>query len=160
MHALAHLRGVLDQAVALDDLEDLEPRGAAGRITGVGVAVPHHRALRGVEQCLVNLFVNDDSAKRQVTAADPLGGRDDIRDHSPVLDSPHLARPPGAGDHLVDNHQDVIAVADPADTRKVLRRRRDHAARAHHRLRDEERDVVGPFFKNCLLQLVGAYHPA
>ena len=48
-----------------------------------------------------------------------------------------------AGLHLVDDHDDPVVVADPADPLHELRRRRDEAALALDGLDDDRRDRLG-----------------
>ena len=72
-----------------------------------------------------------------------------------------LAREPGAGaaesgDHLVDDQQNVVSVADLAHPPEIASVADLHAVGLHDRLGDERRDVVRPFVLDLPLQIVGA----
>ena len=58
-----------------------------------------------------------------------------------------------AGDHLVGDQQDVVAVQHLLDRGPVALGRRHDAAGAKHRFADEGRDGVGPFAFDQRLQL-------
>ena len=53
------------------------------------------------------------------------------------------AEAPEAGDHLVEDQQDAVRVADRAQALEVALRRRQHAGRARHRLDDHGGDGGG-----------------
>ena len=65
------------------------------------------------------------------------------------------AEPAEAGDHLVEDQQDAVLVADRAQPLQVALRRRQHAGRAGHRLDDHRGDGVGAVQRHEPLQLVG-----
>ena len=57
-----------------------------------------------------------------------------------------------AGDDLVGDQQDVVAIADLADAREVAVGRHDHAARTHDRLGDDGSHRIGAFAQHGLLE--------
>ena len=65
-----------------------------------------------------------------------------------------------AGDHLVDDQQQVVAIADRAHALEPARRRDDHAAHPLHRLGDDGADAVRALARHHRLELVGAGEPA
>ena len=68
----------------------------------------------------------------------------------------HLSRPADAGDDLVEDQQDVVAVADLAQDRQVLRRRVDDAAGVADRLDHDRRHGGRVFHLDHLLDDRGA----
>ena len=71
-----------------------------------------------------------------------------------------LPRRPKPGDDLVDDEQQVVAVADRADAFEPAGRRDDHAADTLHGLGDDGADAVGALARDQRLELVGAREPA
>ena len=59
-----------------------------------------------------------------------------------------------AGDDFIGNQQDVVPIANLADTGEVIRRWNDDAAGTLHRFSDERRHRVGAFAQNRLLELI------
>src|SRR5205814_600977 len=89
--ARAHLARVLDEAVALDDLQDLEPNRAADGVSAVREAAPPGAGRTGVTQPLVELFLDHGRANREEAGAHPLAEREDVRPDAEVLEGPPLA---------------------------------------------------------------------
>ena len=111
--------------------------------------MPEHR------ERVDDLGPGDHRAHRHVAGGERFRHRHDVR-FDPVV----LAGEPGpgateSGDHLVDDQQDVVAVADLADAPEIRFRRSLHAVRLHDRLGDERRHVVGAFMLDLPLQKVG-----
>ena len=65
------------------------------------------------------------------------------------------AEPAEAGDHLVEDQQDAVLVADRPQALQVALGRRQHAGRARHRLDDHRRDGRGIVQRDDALQVVG-----
>ena len=91
----------------------------------------------------------DHGAHRHVAGCERFRHRHDVR-FDPVV----LAGKPGpgateSGDHLVDDQQDPIAVADLAHALEIRFRCSLYAVRLHDRLGDERRHVVGAFMLIC-----------
>jgi hypothetical protein len=64
-----------------------------------------------------------------------------------------------AGDHLVEDQQDVVLVADRPQALQIALRRDQHAGRAGHRLDDHRGDVGGVVQGDDPLQVVGQVAP-
>ena len=93
----------------------------------------------------MHLLGEDRRAHRHVAARDRLGDRHHVRLHVEMLQREPLAGAPEARDHLIGDQQHLVAVADLAQPREVVGRRRIDPARALHRLGDHRRDRVGAF---------------
>ena len=89
-------------------------------------------------------FRSEHAAQRQIPARHPFGERDEVRLDPPMAERKPFSGAAKAGDHLVGDQQDLVAVADLAQPREIARRRHDDPARPHDRLGDDRRDGVGP----------------
>ncbi|OIQ73538.1 hypothetical protein GALL_448230 [mine drainage metagenome] len=99
------------------------------------------------------LWPKDHRAHREQARGDVLGRDDRVRHEVEGLTAPGVAGAAKAGDDLVRNHRDIVAFQDRQDCLEIALRRHNHAARAHHRLREKARDGVGAFLDDGRLQL-------
>ena len=74
---------------------------------------------------------------------DRLGDGHQVGLDAVVLDREHLPGAAEAGLHLVDDEDDPVLVADPAQPAHELLGRDDEAALALHGLDDDRRDLLG-----------------
>ena len=147
MAVVARLR---NEAITLADRDVGEGRRCPAAMAAEGVHVPEH--WHGLDDTLAG----DCRAHREVAGGHRLGHRHDVG-----FDAEVLAREPGAGtseagDHLVDDQQHVVAVADLAHPREVACRRNLHAMRLHDGLGDEGCDEFRPFALDVLFEKIGA----
>ena len=98
----------------------------------------------------------DRRADRRVAAGQALGDRGDVRHDAPVLGGEHRPGAAEAGDHLVEDQQDPVAVADPADRRPVERVRRVDAGGGRDRLADHGGDGLRALVEDRALDLARA----
>jgi hypothetical protein len=84
----------------------------------------------------------DHPAQRDVAGGQALGGGDDVGRVVVLQPTEVLAEAAEAADHVVRDHQDVVAVADLADPLEVSGRRREAAAGVLHRLEEDGGDGV------------------
>jgi hypothetical protein len=84
-----------------------------------------------------------------------LGAGEDVRQHVPFLGGEAGAQAPEAGDHLVEDEQDAVLVADLAQALEVALGRRQDARGARDRLHDHRRDGGGVVDVDDAQQLVG-----
>ena len=82
-----------------------------------------------------------DGAQRQ-PVGDPLGEADDITGDSPVFGGEHLPRPANATLDLVEDEQDAMLIAEPAQARQEIRGRHDVAPFALDRLDEDRRQLI------------------
>ena len=82
-------------------------------------------------------------AARDVRAVHALAHHQQVGDEAPVVAREHRPRAPEPGHHLVDDQQHAVRVADLAHQRPVALRRREVAADAEQRLRQERRHRAG-----------------
>ncbi|VTQ25430.1 Uncharacterised protein [Pseudomonas aeruginosa] len=125
---------------------------------GVGVAVAElHRVLgqRLVHEGVVDLAAGDHRAHRHGAVGDLLGDVHQVRGDAEVLGAAVGAQAAEGGDHLVEDQQDVVLVADLAQALQVADRRYQYAGGAGHRLDDHRGDVRGVVQFDQLEQLVG-----
>ena len=137
----ADARGVLDQAVALDDAQ----RRQAGRhrqaIAPVRRLV-HVAALERADRPVVDLATGDHGGHGHVAAAQRLADEDDVGLEAPVLQREPPAGAPEPGLDLVEDEQGAVAPAERLRPLQVARRHGGHEP-ALDRLDDEGRDVLG-----------------
>ena len=106
-------------------------------------------------QHVVNRPRQHHARQRQVAAGHALGEDHQVRHHPVVLHPEPFAGPAKAGDHLVGDQQDPVAIADRAHAREVVGRRHDQAARPLHRLGDHRGDRLRAGVDDHLLQGLG-----
>lgn len=80
------------------------------------------------------------SAHRHHAVGQTLGAGDDVRQHAELVGRPVRAQAAEAGDHLVEDQQDAVAVADFAQAPQIALGRDQHAGGAGHRLDDDGGD--------------------
>ena len=129
--------------------------GAGERVATIGVAVDVVIFL--FVDPVVNLVADDSGGDRCVAAAQSLAGGDDIGDNSPVFDAKIATGAAVAGDNLVDDHQDIVAVADLAQGREIVGWGHQAATRgARDGFGDKGGDIFAALLFDHALQLLGA----
>ena len=84
-----------------------------------------------------------EATEGRVTGGDSLRENKNVRLDTEVLHSEPCAETPEAGDHLVSDQQDAVAVADLPDSAEVVRRRHKCSRRCpHDRFSDESGDSL------------------
>src|SRR5262249_7652757 len=101
-----------------------------------------------------HVVTDDGRAEGCVSSGESFRSRDDVRAHAPVLDSKPLTDSTESCDHLVGNEDDVIAIADLANSGEVLRRRHLNAVCLHHRLGDHRGYQFGSLVNDLLLEQI------
>lgn len=93
-------------------------------------------------------------AQRQVRRGQAFGGGDDVWDYAKqFLAGEEGAQAPERGHHFVGDEQDVVGLAQLPHALEVALGRNDHPARAHDRLGEERRHVVGTQRQDLVLEL-------
>ena len=85
-----------------------------------------------------------DRAERKVAARDALRAGQDVGLEAEARGGEPVAAAAEPRDDLVGHEQDARVTADRANGFQVALGRREHAARADHRLAEERRDPLGP----------------
>ncbi len=101
-----------------------------------------------------DLVGGDQRAHRRVGGGDRLRHRDDVGHVVEALAAEVVAEPPHRADHLVGNHQHVVAVADFAHLLEVTVGRDEAAAGVLDRLEDHRGDRIRPLEDDPLLDRV------
>ncbi len=109
----------LERAHALEGpffLERIERgvrRSRGHGMSRVGVAVKQlHRGLGARHESVVDRGFNDHPAHGNDAVGDDLGEGDHVRNDAEALRAEGLTQAPEAGDHLVEDEQDAVLVAD------------------------------------------------
>ena len=89
---------------------------------------------------VVDLAAAEHRAHGHGRVGEPLGGGQDVRLHVEVVGREARAKAPEAGNHLVEDEQDVVLVADLAQAAQIALGRHEHAGGAGHRLHDHGGD--------------------
>jgi hypothetical protein len=113
---------------------------------------------RPAHELVVDVVTHHDAAHRDGARRDALGERDHVRHHAKALGSEGVAETAEPGDHLVEDQQDAMLVAQLAQPLEVALRRRQHAGRTGHRLNDNGGDGGGIMQRHHALKLVGQVH--
>ena len=157
------LGGLLDQVLALEQLQGGQASGTGDRVRRVSVAVgelDHVLRRRLLHEGVVDLTAGDHRTQRDGAVGDLLGDVHQIRGHTEELRAAPLAHAAKAGDHFVENQQDVVLRTDLAQALQVAHRRHDGTGRAGHRLDDHRGDVGSVMQLDQLEQFVGQLHAA
>src|SRR6266566_955448 len=83
-----------------------------------------------------------------------LGGDENVGIHSVMLDSKHFPATRESGLHFVSDEQNAMLVENPFYFSKIVRRRNQNSALAHHRLGNECRHIAGSGKANYILNRV------
>ena len=112
---------------------------------------------RAGHQRIVNPAARKHRAHRNDTVGDPLGGGDEIWRDAEIIGGKGRAETAEPGDHLIEDQQDAVLVAQRAQALQIALRRDQHAGRTGDRLdddggngfsavqRDQTLDVIGEF---------------
>ena len=142
--------GVLDEVFAFDDLEVLEAGGDSAGMGGVGVHVAPG-LFGSAGEGVADAAVGDAAAEGEVSAGDAFGEGDDVGLGVDDFGAEPLAETSEAGDDLVEDEDDAVAVADLSDHWPVVFGRHDTTQRLRDRLTDDGRYRVRPLANNRLL---------
>ena len=142
--------GVLDEVFAFDDFEVLESGGDSAGVGGVGVHVAPG-LFGSAGEGVADAAVGDAAAEGEVSAGDAFGEGDDVGLGVDDLGAEPFAETSEAGDDLVEDEDDAVAVADLSDHGPVVFGRHDTTQRLRNRLPDDGRYRVGPFADDGLL---------
>ena len=112
---------------------------------------------RGAGDGLVNAVAARHRAHGHDAVGQRLGHGDHVGHDAEGIGGELLAGPPEAADHLVEDQQDAVAVADLAQALQVALGRHQHADRAGDRLDDAGGDGIGPVQIDEALQVVGEF---
>ena len=127
--------GPVHETLLGDDLQVLDGGGGHGGMARVGVAGAQQEA--GLLEVLAHPAAHDHAAEGQVAGGHTLGEGHHVGRHAERLGAEPLAGAAESADHLVEDQQGAVLVAEPADPGEVALRRREHPARALHRLGDD-----------------------
>ena len=157
------LGGLLDQVLALEQLQRRQTSGASHRVRRVGVAVgelDHVLRRRLLHKDVVDLAAGDHRTQRDGAVGDLLGDVHQVRGHAEEFRATPLAHAAEAGDDFVEDQQDIVLGADFAQALQVAHRRHDGTGRAGHRLDDHRGDVGSVVQLDQLEQFIGQLHAA
>jgi len=134
-----------DEIVALVDLERLDPKRRRERVAAIGEAMCESADLAVlVEHRLIDGLGHGDGAERRIGRGERLGHGDRMGLEPEGLRAEPVPKPSEAGDHLIDDEQNVVFGEHLLHAVEMGLGRHDHAASPHHGLGDEGRDGVRP----------------
>ena len=138
---LAHVRGMLDEAVALDHAHRRQP-GCHRQAVAAERRLVHVGALERADRALEDLAACRHRRDRQEPAAERLADQHEVRFEPVVLEREPAAGAPQPGLDLVEHEQGAVAPAELLGAAEpAVGRERDHAPLDG--LDDERRDVAG-----------------
>src|SRR5439155_3018295 len=91
---------------------------------------------------------------------DTLGSDENVGIHSVMLDSKHFSATRESGLHFISDEQNAMLVENPFYFSKIVRRRNQNSAFAHHRLGNERRHIAGSGKADYVVNRAGALPPA
>ncbi len=148
--------GALEESFVAIDVEGGHRRGARHRMTGVRVPVGKLRASRArLHHGVVDVAAHEGRAHGKCAVGEALGAGEDVGDHAPFLGGKARAQAAESGDHLVEDEEDAVLVAELAQALEVALGRRQHAGGARDRLDDHGRDGRSVVDIDDAQQLVG-----
>ena len=154
----AELAHALKHRLLLEQVERGQCRRAGHRVRRVGVAVRELELVvgsAGRHEGLVQILAHHHAAERLHAVADLLGEIEQVGLHAEGLGAGPGAAAAEAGDHLVEDQQDVVLGADLAQALQIAHGRHHHAARAGEGLDDDGGDVAGVVQADQVEQFVG-----
>mmetsp|Transcript_106063 Transcript_106063/g.253156 ORF Transcript_106063/g.253156 Transcript_106063/m.253156 type:complete len:248 (-) Transcript_106063:442-1185(-) len=117
-------------------------------------------ARRLVPEEVLQRLTHPDHGQRLPRPCESFGAGDDVRDDAfKVLEGKEFAGAPEASHHLIANHQDVVLVAQRADTFHEAHSRDEHPRTARHAFQHDGSDG-GRTFRHDLLFEAGQGHVA
>ena len=112
--------GAREQVFVAIKIERRETRGAGQRMRRIGVAVEQFDDMLGAaHERVIDAVARDDAAHRHRARGDAFGEADHVRRHAIALGGEGVAEPAEAGDHLVEDQQNAVAVADRAQLLQI-----------------------------------------
>ena len=120
-------------------------------MAGIGGRVHEFFVHRRVLDRRVDLLRHQHAAEGQIAGGDALGEGHEVGFHPPMTEGEPFAGAPEAGDDLVGDQQNAVAVADLPQTGEVSGGRDDDAAGTHDGFADDGGDGIGTVFENCVL---------
>ena len=128
---------------------------AARRMAGPGKAMREHRVRALVRVQHVRHFGRQEASGHwEVAAGEALGDGDEVGFELEGLARKPVSGPAKSRDHLVGDHEDVVAVENALHLAEVAGRRHKYAARPGNRLRDKGRDRVRALGLDQLRELI------
>ena len=143
---------VAGEVLALEDVEVGHRDRRRHRVAGEGEAVREGGV--ALHERLGDAVGGDQRPHRRVGGGDRLRHRDDVGDVLEAVAAEVVAEPAPGADHLVGDHQHVVAVADLAHPLEVALGRDEAAAGVLDRLEDHRGDRLGPLEFDPLLDRV------
>ena len=148
---------VLQDVLALEDVEVGQRHGAADRVPGEGEPVQEGRPR--LQEGLHEAVRGDHRPERRIPRGQALGHRDDVGLVVVAQRPEPVAEAPEGADDLVGDEEHAVAVADLAHALEVPRRWREAAAGVLHRLEEDRGHGVGALPLNGPLYFVGGPLP-
>ncbi len=109
------LFGALEQVLLAIEIERGEAGGAGERMRRISIAVEQLDDVFGpAHEGVVDALAHQHAAHRHRARRDALGKRDHVGDDAIALGGEGIAEAAEAGDHLVEDQQDAVLVADRA----------------------------------------------
>src|SRR5689334_15863229 len=114
------------------------------------------KLIRLALECFKYGFGCDGSGERQVGRSDTLRKSQDIRAYAGVLEAEHLTGSAEAGNYLIQDQQDTIAIADFTHAFQVAFRSMKYAPASDRRFKNDGSNCVGAFHADHAFELVRA----
>ena len=147
----------VEQPLVAIDAERGERGGAGQRMAGIGVAVEQFdQVFRPAHHGVVDIRAHRDPAHGHGRVGQPFGHRHDVGSNVETLAREGRAEAAEPGDHLVEDEQYAVAVADRAQALQIPLRRNQHAGGAGHGLDDDGGDGARAIERDQVFQRVGA----
>jgi hypothetical protein len=122
----------------------------------IGITVEQFdRVLGPVHEGVINPGLHNRPAHRNGAGRDALSEHDDIWHDVIALGGEGVAEASKCGDHLVENQENSMPVADRSQASEIAFGSRQHARRSRHRLNDDSRDGRWPVQSNDALEFIG-----
>ena len=151
----------LEQALVAVKIERGDARRRRERMAGIGVAMENiDGVVRVGLKRLVDLLLDQHAAHRHRAIGDALGEGDHVGDDAVTLGGKAIAEPPEAGDDLIEDEQNAVAVADFAQAREIRLGRCEDPARSRHGLDDHRGDGLAAHLGADGFQRVGVLRAA
>ncbi len=152
----AQLVRAVEQPLARIQIERREPRRTRQRMPRVCIAVEQlDPARHAVDHRIVQFTLHRDRAHRHRRVGEALRHGDYVGCHTPGFGRRRAADAPEGCDHLVEDQDNAVPVANLAQAPEIADRRHEHPRRSRHRLDDHRGDRLGAVQIDEALEIVG-----
>ena len=148
--------GAREQVIGLVNIEGRQRRRTGQGVARIGMAVKQfYRRLGTIHESIMYALADKHRAHGDGGIGDPLGRGHDIGKDAEAFGGETRTKPPESGDHLIEDQEDAMGVADFPQPFEIAHRRDQRAGRPGHGLDDDGGDGGGTVEPNQTREVIG-----